>query len=186
MALRVAFFLPESESGVIHLHLGTALHHVLERAQLFCVCSATRAKVRVHAWPVFGDGLRPKTTSLIICLVFVELLCLALKSAWLGQSPSGHVLLVRGQSTCFRHITTGSDSCWRRSFVLQPTITTSKSKRVKGSFLELWALFWKVLRTWVLLQIAWLHLNILKKFKIEWSYSGFSSNLGNTSVGFAI
>lgn len=82
-----------SEPGMVELHGGAALHHVLEGAHLFHVGTATRAEMARLGRALARILLLTNARGHVVGLVLVNQLGGLARSSSLGESPSWEVLL---------------------------------------------------------------------------------------------
>ena len=146
-----------SEPGVVELDSGAALHHVLEGAHLFHVGTATRAEVAGLGRALARILLLTNARGHVVGLVLVNQLGSLVRSAGLGESPSGEVLLARGVGAGFGYITARTHGSGCRGLVLQATSTTETEGKLR-SLRVLKSLAWEVLRSGSSLDCVELHL----------------------------
>ena len=148
---------------MVALDARSSLHHVLEGAELSGVVSATSAEMTRLSGFILGHGLFVEATSCVVGLILVELLHTSFTRCGLGQGPSWLVGSVGGVCSVFWGIATWSNGSWSRGLILQTTLTSAITKGVLGVTSEFRLLLGVVLGAWVLLKIAWLHLQVTRR-----------------------
>jgi hypothetical protein len=131
----------------------STLHHVLEGSQLIRFVSARVSEMGFGARSIFWVALLSKRRSGVISLISVGSQPLIFWATSLGKSPAREILFVRWLSTSLGDVSARADRSGGGGLVLQ----SLSSSETESKFLRLfvnWFFFWKVLRSWIMLEIV--------------------------------
>ena len=121
--------------------------------------TAARSEVTTRRRFVLRDVLIAQPRPHVISLMLVKVLLSSFTWCRLWQRPSRHILLGTRVGRVFRGVTAGSDRGRRGSFILNARAAASVAEGVLGVPPKLRLVLGVVLRSWVLLQVVWLHLH---------------------------
>ena len=121
--------------------------------------TAASTEVTARRRFILRDVLRSQPRPHVISLMLVKVLLSSFARCRLWQRPARHILLATRVGRVFWGVTAGSDRGRCGSCILDARSATSVSEGVLGVPPKLRLVLGVVLRSWVLLQVVWLHLH---------------------------